>query len=63
VTDLPSESTEREIGPKGEPLLALARAVDALLAAGLVAQARPLLRQLVGVLEGRAATLTAAAGE
>jgi hypothetical protein len=51
VTDLPSESTEREIGPAGEPLLALARAVDALLAAGLVAQARPLMRQMIVSLE------------
>lgn len=52
VSDLPSESTEREIGGAREPLLALARAVDVLLAAGLIAQARPLVRQLLRALEG-----------
>lgn len=62
ATDLPSESTEREIGPNGGPLLALARAVDALIAAGLVAQARPLVRQLVMSLEDAAGLPASSSG-
>jgi hypothetical protein len=59
-SDLPSESCDRPVGTGAEHLLALARAVDALLVAGLVAQARPLVRQLVAALEGTVLALPAA---
>ena len=53
--DVPSESVERLINANAtaevEPLLALARAADMLLAAGMAAQARPLIDRIIAILE------------